>query len=94
MSIPTDELRTHLARELDELGPGPDLVPAAAARGATALRRRRTVAGAALAVGAVAAGTLATAVLQPGDAPSGARACSWRPTPRPRIRGTRLPTGT
>jgi hypothetical protein len=83
MSIPTDELRAHLARELDEIGPGPDLVPAAAARGATALRRRRTVAGAALAVAAVAAGTAAAGLLQPGDAPAGREDLQLAPDPTP-----------
>ncbi|RHW27429.1 hypothetical protein D0Z08_09790 [Nocardioides immobilis] len=67
MSIPTDELRARLARELDELGPGPDLVPEAASRGATSLRRRRAMGGAALAVAAVVGGAVATGVLAAGD---------------------------
>ena len=45
MSIPTDELRAHLARELDDLGPEPDLVREAAARGASVVRRRRALGG-------------------------------------------------
>lgn len=67
MTIPTDDLRARLARELDELGPGPDLVGAAVARGAGVVRRRRVAAGAALAVAAVGGGATLTAVLQPDD---------------------------
>ncbi len=67
MSIPTDELRAHLARELDDLGPGPDLVREAAARGASAVRRRRALAGGALAVVAVVGGAATTGLLAGGD---------------------------
>ncbi|MDZ5619880.1 hypothetical protein [Nocardioides bizhenqiangii] len=67
MSIPTDDLRTHLARELDDLGPGPDLVAEAAARGASAVRRRRALGGATLAVAAVVGGVAAVGLLAGGD---------------------------
>ncbi len=67
MSNPTDELRAHLARELDDLGPTPDLVGEAATRGASVVRRRRALAGGALAVAAVVGGVAATGLLAGGD---------------------------
>ncbi len=73
MSISTDELRAGLDRELDLLGPGPDLVPTATARGVVRVRRRRAMAGAALAVVAVAGGALATGVVGGGAEPGGDR---------------------
>ncbi|KRA38701.1 MULTISPECIES: hypothetical protein [unclassified Nocardioides] len=73
MSISTDEFRARLDRELDLLGPGPDLVPAATARGVVRVRRRRAMAGAALAMVAVAGGVLATGVVGGGAEPGGDR---------------------
>ncbi len=70
MSIPTDDLRAHLARELDDLGPAPDLVGEAAARGAGVVRRRRALGGAALAVAAVVGGAAATGVFAGGSDPA------------------------
>lgn len=67
MSIPTDDLRASLARELDDLGPGPDLVVDAATRGAASLRRRRALAGATLAVAAVAGGSVVAGLLGSDD---------------------------
>lgn len=67
MSMSTEELRAHLARELDELGLEPDLVSGATARGARVVRRRRALGGAALAVAAVVGGAAATGLLAGGD---------------------------
>lgn len=67
MSIQTDELRAQLARELDEIGHWPDLVPVAVARGASAVRRRRVLGGATLAVAAVVGGAAATGMLAGGS---------------------------
>lgn len=62
MSISTDDVRSRLERELDELGPAPDVLPAATRVGASRLRRRRALAGSALGltavVGVVAVGAL------------------------------------
>lgn len=67
MSISTDDLRTRLERELDDLGPAPDVLPAATLVGAARLRRRRALAGSALGLVAVAGGVVAVGALGGAD---------------------------
>lgn len=59
MTSITEQLRARLSDELDELGPMPDLAPAAARAGGRILRRRRLAAGSVLGVAAVGGGVVA-----------------------------------
>lgn len=86
MSISTDDLRSRLDRELDELGPIPDVLPAATRVGASRLRRRRALAGSALGLAAVAGGVVAVGVLggaDPGERPGSVATDPPAPAPRP-----------
>ncbi len=60
-------LRERLALELDDLGPAPDPVPAAARQGAAVVRRRRLAGGTAVAVAGVASAVGGGYLLRPGD---------------------------
>lgn len=67
MSISVDDLRSRLERELDDLGPAPDVLPAATSVGASRWRRRRALAGTTLGLAAVVGGAVAVGVLGAAD---------------------------
>ncbi len=67
MNISVDDLRGQLERELDDLGPAPDVLPAATRIAATRLRRRRALAGASLAMAAVVGVAVAVGALSGTD---------------------------
>jgi hypothetical protein len=75
----TERLRARLSAELDDLGPMPDLAPAAARAGSRTLRRRRLAVGAALGVAAVGGGSVVAA--QGGSEPRDPVAVEPSPTP-------------
>ncbi len=92
MSLTTDQLRSRMASELDELGPMPDLSRTAAREGARVLRRRRIAAGSLMGVtgvgvcsllGAVAAGALPGSDGRVADDPT--------PSPVPSVGPTQAP---
>lgn len=68
MSISVDDVRSRLERELDDLGPAPDVVATATRVAAARLRRRRAIAGSALGLVAVAGAAVTVGLLGGTDA--------------------------
>ena len=92
MSPTTEQLRSRMAHELDELGPVPDLSRAAAREGSRVLRRRRLATGSLVGVagvgacsllGAVAAGALPGSDGKVADDPTPSPVPSFVLTPKP-----------
>ena len=82
MSPTTEQLRSRMARELDELGPMPDVSRTAAREGARVLRRRRLAAGSLIGVAGVGACSLLGAVAA-GALPGSDGRVADDPTPSP-----------